>query len=1034
MFSFIKKFQSGGLIDTAAMKSDIKGNNSFFKDGDYTAAGRKRLAAVQSVEDNQAKGLLYNIDDESKSFTIIDKSGKEYHDIEGRGMAMNEGNSPLYGLVGRSNKSKKEISQVIGGASKYYLQPKKKKEEVVDTDDTDTDVDGLSDTARVQEGNAVDGKVKASIPTEADKTESKTDTKSGSTFKPNFPTIGKNPNSTPSTDELWEGEKSKTEKPGAGKTDASFTGFPDSWKDYADKIDKTLYEILRAPKSPLKFGGDEEDNKYLEELNSEQNRRLKDGKLDPNASRRVTKLSTQEINAEIVRITETRAKSFTAQVDPSTTQALNYIEEEMKRLVATPSSDMMEKKQVLDALTAKKQNLILKYDKLMLDPNMATFKAFYDDDLPANTYQNYSWEPEVRKLNTTGQTAIEYLKDYRSRFGEELPRGMRDGNQAGWWSEGSNLKKAKTVTDLINQVERGNNVNDLFLPKDGNKYDRVSSFNFGDPNLIPKVEAVKSQKPIVKTSTPLTSQERDLYKNIIVNNQGGKYNSYTLYDGSKITQQQLINLIDSAQSKEDLKEIYLPKSTSYGAYNELIPLSSLKNIKSKGNNQYDYQFNIEDIISTRGFKLPQRYYKNGGVLNLIKRDAMKLVPKNAVPKAQLGTFDWNNLMTTIKSAGIKEPFYPTLSGKSPEQELLEKQQKEAAAKKAGLGLQGGLGSTGSYADTKGEDPAITAKNAQIAAADEAAINRKTELTHNVDESMQANDDLYPQNDTRVRGTNGPILSTTGINTPLGQVQYGDIAQFLLMRNARNRKVDEVPVNLKKFTASGARNVLAARDLESATMNDAQNKISKIRSQYRGSDPVMAAIMANQSNSQQREAQATLDLTRGQYRRGEEDRVAGQMEERRQQLASDHLRSNDVDNENQEKLYQADLAKAEMKAKRETEFMNNVGSLLNNMQTRANAQSLVDKDYATNLSAVEHQNNVSKLQSEHQSLLDDRSNARLMGLTKEQYTELQRKITAKAAEITEATTVRSKQVKDEANQINRGSSVWRWGKPKNSTYE
>ena len=65
---------------------------------------------------------------------------------------------------------------------------------------------------------------------------------------------------------------------------------------------------------------------------------------------------------------------------------------------------------------------------------------------------------------------------------------------------------------------------------------------------------------------------------------------------------------------------------------------------------YNYSYTQTDVINTRGFKLPEKYYKNGGVIGLIKKqESMKLVPKNAVPKAQLGTWDWKNLMSNLES-------------------------------------------------------------------------------------------------------------------------------------------------------------------------------------------------------------------------------------------------------------------------------------------------------------------------------------------------------------------------------------------------
>jgi hypothetical protein len=121
---FVKKYQSGGSLDTIAMREDIKKDNKFFKDGNYTSAGRKRLAAIQQIEDNQKKGLSYIVNDDNQTFKIVDSSGAVITDSEGQGMFENEGNfNPLYGLLGRTNKSKKEISKTMSGASSYVIEP-----------------------------------------------------------------------------------------------------------------------------------------------------------------------------------------------------------------------------------------------------------------------------------------------------------------------------------------------------------------------------------------------------------------------------------------------------------------------------------------------------------------------------------------------------------------------------------------------------------------------------------------------------------------------------------------------------------------------------------------------------------------------------------------------------------------------------------------------------------------------------------------------------------------------------------------------
>ena len=80
LFNSVKRFQSGGIIDTDAMKNAIKDDITLFKEGSYTASGRKRLAAIQAIEDNQKQGFRYIIDDANETFNIVDESGNVYHD------------------------------------------------------------------------------------------------------------------------------------------------------------------------------------------------------------------------------------------------------------------------------------------------------------------------------------------------------------------------------------------------------------------------------------------------------------------------------------------------------------------------------------------------------------------------------------------------------------------------------------------------------------------------------------------------------------------------------------------------------------------------------------------------------------------------------------------------------------------------------------------------------------------------------------------------------------------------------------------
>jgi hypothetical protein len=121
---YIAKYTKGGVIDTDAMSDDLRSDVKFYKDGNFTAKGRTRLAAIEQISHNQERGYTYKVDKASNTFKIVDKDGKKVDDSEGRGIGSDEKAGALYGLVNRDKKAKREISRVISSASfndKYFL-------------------------------------------------------------------------------------------------------------------------------------------------------------------------------------------------------------------------------------------------------------------------------------------------------------------------------------------------------------------------------------------------------------------------------------------------------------------------------------------------------------------------------------------------------------------------------------------------------------------------------------------------------------------------------------------------------------------------------------------------------------------------------------------------------------------------------------------------------------------------------------------------------------------------------------------------
>jgi hypothetical protein len=274
------------------------------------------------------------------------------------------------------------------------------------------------------------------------------------------------------------------------------------------------------------------------------------------------------------------------------------------------------------------------------------------------------------------------------------------------------------------------------------------------------------------------------------------------------------------------------------------------------------------------------------------------------------------------------------------------------------------------------------------------------------------------------------LNRQGISTPVGTVQYNDIAQLILMHKAKNNKLADIPAFQETFMPSGARNVQAARDVDSSILNEGRDRISTIRSTYRGSDPVLNMVSNAINASNRNKAEMSLISKRGEYRRNEEDRVNNELEQRRQQLAGDLVNSNLVSNKNRKAKFDADLMKAQEDVRRTSEYYNNLGSLFSSMQSRANTdanmykqlytkKAAMDAEYKQNLAAqdlsslnIEYYNLKSKMNStqdpteraSYQSRIDEISKERELiysGVNVNKYKELNSTISQKEAELKNA---------------------------------
>ena len=153
MYPFTRKYQAGGALDTNAMRDDVAKNEELFRDGNYTQKGRRRLAAIQKVEANQDKGLSYNIDDKTGTFEVLDVLGRKDVNSGGHGIGSSERSGLLYGTFNKDKRSKREISSLMSGASKYMINKTSTEVEDKVDDKVEDKVEDNVDKEVVVQGN-----------------------------------------------------------------------------------------------------------------------------------------------------------------------------------------------------------------------------------------------------------------------------------------------------------------------------------------------------------------------------------------------------------------------------------------------------------------------------------------------------------------------------------------------------------------------------------------------------------------------------------------------------------------------------------------------------------------------------------------------------------------------------------------------------------------------------------------------------------------------------------------------------------------
>lgn len=801
-------------MDTDAMRSDARKNSKFFKKGEWTNKGRKRLSAISQIESNQEQGLTYDIDDESETFVIKDNEGNIVSEGYGHGMLENEGvNNPIYGIIGRKNIAKKEISQTIAGGSKYIkLKPRVEPEVELEGDNdvpTQSDVKGTYNPSTVY----IDEETDAELLKE---------------FAPNFG-VGHKGIAPKGGLPIGIARGSGAAPGEGGVTDDGIevlfdTELPKDWADWAATVDLNMAKLYTgSTEGFITLDGEYvATNSYLAEVE----KRKRGGSDDINDPKGIGG-SDAEIIANSKKFEQRTEAYLSSQAEYTSRALLDYLNSEIERIKGFEKtfSSASEYQAVLKKLEDDKNDVINKYTKFRNSKTKEAFEELYNGNVPV--------------MNDPDSNPDDFVPQYY------------------WDNENKIISTNRAITDKINKSYREDKLNE----------EDWSTLNDAD---------IKRAGAYILYNEGIDADE-----------------FYIWLTAAGIT--------DPRKSKDEFKDLV-------------------------------YRFR------TRTPENPYSY-KNGGKMKIVK----------------------------LQSG---DKFYDPEFEKSKEfLEFINRQER----------------------------------------------NKRNKRAVKYRERGEVDDDDYSEKT--------PLLSKTGINTPVGQVQYNDIAQFMLALRAKNKQLDNVELNPQEFVPSGSRNVLAARDMDSAMLNQANDQISKMSSRYKGSDPVMSMISEQVANEAKNQAKINLISARAGYRRQEEDRVAGEMEMKRGQEAQDALRAAEVDNMNRQTKFQAEMNVAQDKARRDSEFANTLGTMAASFQSRANMKAQGDKQLKTELAARDYQTKMGILEKQYKSDLAYKGDLDYYGGTESQKAAAEEALKESIKNIKEFEALDRASIEEQAKRIDQGPRLF-----------
>jgi hypothetical protein len=1172
MHPFTRKYQTGGKLDTNAMRDDVSKDGEFFRDGNYTQKGRRRLAAIQKVEDNQDRGLSYNIDDSTGSFEIVDALGRLDVNSGGHGIGSSERSGLLYGTFNKDKRSKREISSLMSGASKYIINDSK----VVNNDD-ENKADIIPDSSTNSANNVIVDPAPTGgdkVPLTKDQEEAKVigiDLSKGATAKvlsaqkrlkaagfyagpldgiwgtntqaawnKAYPT--KTAAKTPEQIEaeakalIEAKEKPKDSKPenkvvvkeeddivvtttnsndesiASNKTisaegldnvaDSPITrldriaeagdiqeeinlrksngGIPSEDPRFKDRsvadLEMDKYDLVeRGPVSTTKAKGSD-----IFEYNAETNTSTQGGTLFSGIGEGDVKgfLETDNIanqlfsskynkgiidNSEKIKLYRDEIKSredadYSKEKSPFAGEKTEDLNKKIKELNLEVSDSITEQvKQSYNSTVSYIKNELEKKEKEL---NNLKYTNASDDEIKQSTITRNALKSRVKFLEKkidafydSGMTK----KDYKDFYGDVV---LSDDKNVMWDTTRNKVVDIKTRIDEIKKVAKGKSIlsNVLKSPswlkpqdrtkfkellsnenlnkgKDGKGFDAQKMVDEATEEYILDVGffgykgTYKEDDGNTKSFLNYTKElgVKDIYKNI--SHLKTKYSTYVKEVSKRyVTPKEsyasnTLPVIKSGESVEDfLKNISLKtdgtvkiSSSSYPRFKNYLksvgvtdselrlnPVKSAwvyKHTLAKPNDKNMYKRLSKTWENTYGKNTAK--YEKGGVLKFQSGDKYEFLTtsldgrtyedinttnrKIAADKELARLNARRNQLNALKAADTpykpEYSFKPQLNlGASNELDFNNykkannffttyKTPEQIKADK----LNGMYGTSTPVVTRPKQVPAnkITIDNSNLRLPDiaakeetivkdesvtEPATNPKT-LGEKILSSIKNTRKFYTDSGNTGDYTEGnaPLFSRTGINTPLGEVQYNDLARYYLAKRARDRKVGDVKLNLKKHIDHGSKNVLAARDIDSAMLNEANREISKIGSGYKGSDPLMNAVFNKIAGEARNKAKMGLISKRSDFRSKEQARVFDDMNSMRAERSADNVRANNTRFANNQLKYEAELAKLQDKAARETKFDSTRGKILADLQGRANTNAAIGKNLITESESIDNQN-------------------------------------------------------------------------------